>query len=293
MAGRKYGIVIFAVLLAGGLAGSVRCNRRTQASGSLSDPVEEAMLAYQNSNLTRAKRLAKARLDDPMARLVFHLCQVHDAENPDLAAGLAGLKTIFEDETIDPAIRAEAGLDYGRVIQIYQARKMHPQYDNVDVRAVFRAVIGLLPEDAKACIAAKYLAETYFFKQDKRQARRGFEFVERFLANYTGPDTNIVPLHLFVELFYIDIEGNYSKAFEHLRQAYRIGISTDVVKREVLYRMGRICHVHLKDTEQAGFYYRQFLQRYPAAYQAPVVEKYLRQLGQAVTTGGRSVGRVN
>lgn len=238
--------------------------------------LDAALLAYQDGDLTRAKRIAVAHRDQAAGRLVFHLCQVHDVKDQDLSAGLAGLKALFEDDTVPLAVRAEAALGYGRVIQIFQARKMNQDYADIDVRGVYRRVIELVPQDIAACTAARYLAESYM---GAKTFEKGLEFVEDFLANYAGPPEHTIPVHLFVEAYYIDGRGDYAKAMTHLKTAYDLGIIKDTVRRKVLFRMGRICDTKLKDIDKARTYYREFLERYPQATQAPVIRRYLNALG--------------
>lgn len=242
--------------------------------------LDEAFLAYQNGDLARARRIAEKHLHKAAGRLVFHLCQIHHGECQDLAGGLTGLKQIFEDVTIDPSIRAEAALDYARVIQIFQVRNMHREYANMDIGRVYQEVIQLDGEDVRACTAAIYLAQWYLDKQDARMDEKAFQLIEGFLEDYAGPPKNTVPVHLFVEAFYIDRRRDYVRAVRHLEDAYDLGIVTDTVRREVLFRMGRIHDSKLKQAAKARAYYQRFLELYPNAPQTPLVRRYLKELGK-------------
>ena len=241
--------------------------------------LEEALSAYQNGDLAISRRIAAAHLPKAAARLVFSLCQVYHTERQDLPGGLTGLKEIFEDVTIAPSIRAEAALNYAGVIQIFQARGMHKEYANVDIGAVYQKVIQLAAMDIKACTAAIYLGQWYLDKQDAGQDEKAFHFIEGFLENYPGPPENTVPVHLFIEVFYIDRRSDYASSVGHLKDAYDLGIAKDTVRREVLFRMGRIYDAKLKQVNNARMVYQQFLELYPSAAQTPVVRRYLKELG--------------
>ena len=87
-----------------------------------------------------------------------------------------------------------------------------------------------------------------------------------------------VPLHLYLDTSYIDQRGDYARSFEHVREAFELGIVKEVLRRTVLFRLGRICDSKLDRDREARQYYEQFLKEYPFAKQTPLVKRYLEEM---------------
>ena len=241
----------------------------------------EARRLYQEGDLTSARRIAAEHSSDPAGRLVLHLCRVHDAKDQDIAGGLAGLKALYEQKSLKgshPHVWAEAALSYARVIQLLRERKLHTEYDRVDVRAVYRDIIASAPTDVRACTGLMYLAETHLRSKDRAVQDEGFRIVEEFLAGHEGRPENAVPVHQYVEGYYVVLRGDYRKSFAHLKAAYEIGIPKEMLKRLALFRMARTCEVKLGRPEDAKRYYRLFLRDYPNDRRTPVARRYLEAL---------------
>lgn len=218
-------------------------------------------------------------MEEPMGRLVYHLCQVHDLSNQNINQGLAGLKKLYEDKNLDKEIWLEAALSYTRIIQLLQLRKMCPsKYASTDIRKLYEEIIQKASGDIKACQSIIYLAESYFLSQDKGSRTEGFKRIEEFLTAYDGPQKYLVPVHLYVERFYIFLENDYQKSFSHLKEGYETGIRNDIVKPEVLFRIGRICDYKLNKKDLAKNYYEEFLRLYPDKDRTPVIQRYLKAL---------------
>ncbi|MFH1613552.1 MAG: hypothetical protein ABIG61_00500 [Planctomycetota bacterium] len=254
----------------------------TQAA--LLDSIDKGFDAYCEGDFTLARRIVKKHLDQPWGRFVFYICQIHDTRNQNIAEGLTGLKKLFDDETLDKEIRAEAGMAYARVIQIFQIRKQYLEYDNVQVESLFRNIIKLAPRSKTATFAAVYIAESLFTKylknSDGEAAKQAFAFIEDFLASYEGPTENTVLVHLYLETFYIEVFRDYGRSVEHLKKAYELGITNETEKRRILFRLGRIYDARLHDTTTAKAYYEEFLKLYPYAFEAFVIEGYLNELNE-------------
>jgi len=246
------------------------------------EDMDAALRLYQESEFSKARRIAAEHLGgEPVAKLVYHLCQVHDAKEQDVAGGLAGLRALYEDPTVRSrhgAVWAEAALSYARTVQLFRIRSMHTEYADFDVRKVCRDIIAAVPDGVHACTAATYLAETYLQSEQKAQQDAGFRLVEGFLAAFTGPARDTVPVHLYIEGYYVSLRGDYGASFRHLKRAYELGISKELLKRVTLFRMARTCEVKLARSSEAEAYYRQFLGLFPNDRLTPIARRYLAGL---------------
>ena len=244
------------------------------AAESCNDLIEE----YQNSDLAKSRELAEKNKLKPVSRLIFCLSQVHDLKDRNLDSGLTGLKKLYDDKGVPAQIRQEAGLSYARIIQLLKLRNYDKTYNDVDTREIFLDIMKSFPGTLYACMACIYQAEDFFNSEDPARKEKGFELIESFLKTYKGDSVNTVPLHLYADKFYISIDRNYGKSFEHLKTAYEIGITNDVIRREALFRLGRICDVKLNDKIHALFYYRKFTDLYPDAALTPIAWESLRKI---------------
>lgn len=248
--------------------------------------LSRALLAYQESDATRAYELALPYQGQPLGKLIVSLAEVHDQKVNDLKSGLQGLRELFEDESVDPQIRAEAGLSYGRTISVFRERNMHGAYASVDLHAVFDGVVALDPSHGRAATAALYRAELDIYDPDPSVSGPGFEYIEAFIAAYKGDPQDLVPLRLFVERLYVFQQGDYAASVRHLEAAWEAGISNATTAREVLYRMARMGHLKLGDRKRAIRYYEQFCNLYPYSTQISLVLQYLEDLGVEVDRSG-------
>ena len=260
--------------------------------GSSTDTtLDEVLHLYQESWYKQAKKAAAEHMDEPLGKLVYHLCEVFDARARNLSKGLGGLRELYQDKELrekHPEIWCEAGLSYGRVIQVNQirlreetqAKKLLPgEYIDVDVREVFSDIVARMPGSVYGAKAVVYLAESHFRSGEKSEHDAGFALIEKFLADYKGPAKNTVPVHLYIESYYINFRGDYAKSFKHLRTAYETGIAKDMLKRVVLFRLGRMSDIKLNNKKkEARAYYEEFRRQYEYAEQMPVVKRYLKEL---------------
>lgn len=250
--------------------------------------LEDAILAYADSDFVKAWELASKHLDDPTGRLIHCFCQIYVKKFENIKHGLAGLKDIYEDKQLDVGIRAEAGLSYGRRIQIFHIRKKRPEYDDVDLEALYKDIIALDPDSAKACYAAMYLCEMYFQGIDGLDKNKLFPFLENFLDNYKGQERETLAVHLIADHLYIEANEDYVNSYRHLKAAYDIGIKKALLRRKALFRLGRICDVKLNKVELARKYYERFLELYPNAKKTPIVVRHLAKLNERVMKASNS-----
>ncbi|MFH0911755.1 MAG: hypothetical protein V1918_09665 [Planctomycetota bacterium] len=248
------------------------------------EDMNAAIRYYRDGDFPKARLIAKENMEgSPLAQLIYYLCPVF--ENPNntdaIASGLEGLKPLYEDTSLKsahPDIWAEAALVYGRVIHLAQIRKQLDQYAGMDVRKVYRDIIAGVPEGEHACMAAMYMGETYLATEDKALQDEGFAFVEKFLKAYKGAPKNTVPVHLYIEGYYINLHGDYEKSYEHLKKAYEIGITKEVLARVTLFRMARMCDIKVNRPMEAKKLYEKFIELYPNGLRTPVAKRYLQEL---------------
>ena len=238
--------------------------------------------AYHAGDLGWARNIAVNHLDQPRGRLVHALCLVHDTKNGDVGRGLEALEQLYRDSAVDRAVRLEAGLSYGRVIQLLQVRNLHPEFDDADAAAFYREYIVLAADSKHACLAVLNLAELYcdawLLHKDPRLGQQALSLLEEFIDRYAGSEPDLVPLHLMAEALYQEIDEDYRKSYEHLDAAYRLGIMKLQVRRAALLKMGRLNHLKLECPALAIRYYRDFLREFPNARQTPHVRRYLAEL---------------
>jgi len=252
----------------------------------LGETIDEMLRLYQDMRYVRAKRIAGEHMEDPRGKLVYHLCELFDSAHKAIPQGLKGLRELYQDQTVreaHPLVWAEAGLSFGRVIQVDQWRtkaegrsQLPKEHADEDVRAVFSDIVARTPESAQGAMAVIYLGETYFRNGDKAQHDAGFELVEKYLAGQGASAKHTVPVHLYIESQYINHRGDYGKSFEHLKQAYELGVVKEMLRRVVLFRMARMCDIKLKRKGEARRYYEKFLVDYPFAKRTPLVKRYLK-----------------
>jgi hypothetical protein len=265
------------VLIALFLAGPI------QAASSFSPPnLEQCLLSYQEGDLEKARSIAQSDPNLPIARLVLALCQVHGRDDSDRFAGLETLKQLFGDPEVERGIRIEAGLSRTRVLQLLARRDSSSTLQPVQMRTTFQRLINLAegrPESVQAAIyCTESLFDDYFETADPAKSEEAFSFLEMFIATYTGAPRDLIPAHLYLEGFYLEIEQDYAKSFFHLQQAHQLGIGKLNTERTAIFKLGRICDLKLADPASAERYYRMFLKRFPYARRTPLVKRYLREL---------------
>ncbi len=249
------------------------------------ESIDDMLYSYQMGRYSIAKKIANDNLNKSEARLTFHLCQVFDNKDRNISKGIAGLKKLYEDKSIDKKVWKEAALSYGKVIQNFQLRGLYSEYKNINVRKVFNNIITTVPKDVNACWAAMALAESYIQNPekpneppDKTKAYQAINLLEDFIHSYKGDKKNTVMLHLFLDSYYINVFRNYRKSYAHLEKAYEIGITKDTLKELVLFRLGRIADIRLKNKIKAKYYYNLFIKQYPYTDRTPVAKRYLKNL---------------
>ena len=264
--------------------------------------VDGMLLLYQGGWYAQARAAALEHMDEPKGQLVYYLCRVFDFQNLNYEEGLDGLRKLYDDPAVrrnDVGVWAEAGLSYGRVIQVNQLRKLvegdkgsqiPKKYDEVDVRAIFADIMEATPETAQGTMAGIYLGETYFRSDEPGAFDKGFKALEACLAGEEAaaaklPETDrkqrllhTVPLHLYLDIQYVDLKGDYAGSFEHLKAAFDLGIVKEILRRTTLFRMGRTCDIKLNRKREAKRYYEQFLVEYPFAKRTPLVKRYLEEM---------------
>ena len=301
-----------------GEVGSVGSAASSEGENS-GEGLEAAVAAYGQGNLSRARRIAERHVGEGMAQLIVSLCRIHDTTQQDVTGGLAGLRSLYEDGGIEGDVRIEAGFSYARTVQILQDRgrqeyaeiDVRSLYQDIIERAANTRTACLAAiylgetflmsaagdttkadapgadmskahsegPDASSADSSRAGESTHDVAAEDGDVQRGFDIVERFLAEYNGPKRYSAPVHLFVETFYIGLRDDYDNAFEHLVAAYEIGIVKSDLRRESLFRLGRMCDIKLDRPVEARMYYERFLRLYPNTVQAPVVQRYLDELG--------------
>lgn len=267
----------------------------SQAASSLRPPnprlpnLEQCLLSYQEGDLEKARRIAQSDPNLPLARLVLALCQVHGRDDSELSTGLETLQQLFEDPKVERGIRIEAGLSRARVLQLHARRDSSSTLQAVQMRTAFQRLISLAegrPESVQAAIyCTESLFDDYFKTADPAKSEEAFAFLEMFIATYTGAPRDLVPAHLYLEGYYLEIEQDHSKSFFHLQQAHQLGIGQLNTERTVIFKLGRICDLKLADPASAERYYRMFLKRFPDARRTPLVKRYLRELDNRFDSG--------
>lgn len=252
--------------------------------GGVPAELRQAFVFYQEADLNKATELAAPYADRPLGKLLLSLCRIHNHQGRDIPGGLDGLREIFEDTSLDPPMRGEAGVAYGRVIFLYRQRGMYQQYDEVDLSAVFRSVREMLPRHRLACTAAHYEAEMGIFNQNPEEQEEGFSMLEEHLRQYAGAAEDKVPLHLVLDRLYIVKREDYARSVEHLMAAYDIGITNPTTERSVVFRIGRTSEKKLNNPEQARRYYEIFLRDYPYSRERPMVLEALQKMGVDTST---------
>lgn len=252
--------------------------------------LDEAMTLYQDSWFTQAKEAARQHMDDPAGRLVYYLCCVFDSHDQSYAEGLSGLKKLYDDADVretQPMVWAEAGMSYGRVIQVNSLREqlegpkgnqVPENYRKEDVRGIFESIVARVPETSQGSTAVIYLAESYFRSGEKSEEDAGFGMVEKYLSSQPEGAQYTVPVHLYIDMQYVNYRGDYGRSYEHLRRAYDLGIVKEMTRRSVMFRMARTCDVKLKKKAEAKAHYEAFLKEYPYAQQTPLVKRYIAEL---------------
>jgi hypothetical protein len=102
--------------------------------------------------------------------------------------------------------------------------------------------------------------------------------LEGFIRDFKGKPKDLVPIHLYLDPFYIAMRADYASSVAHLKRALDAGVTNQTTARSTIFRVARISQVELKDIETAKKYYRMFQQNYQYAREKPLVDKYLKEL---------------
>ncbi len=240
--------------------------------------IESALKAYQDMRFKTARKITKKYLNKPEAELIYYLCFIYDKDKKDIPFGLKGLKKIINNPEVDSDIWSEAALSYARVLQIAHKQNKLKDFSDNEITDTYKSIIKKVPSSAYSCIAVTYMAEPYFFSKDKKVQNKGFKLLEDFLRKYKGDPENTITIHLYIERMYVNLKQDYKKSFSHLESAYKIGITSDVKRETVLFRLGRISEVKLKNNDIARKYYNEFLKKFPYSNRASIVKRYLKNL---------------
>jgi hypothetical protein len=244
--------------------------------------VKNSLHYYYQGDFLKARQLAQKNPGQSEDKFVYSLCLIHDNENQDLAGGLKGLKELYEDENVDFEIQLEARLSYARTVCLTQIRGMNNNFDSVDVEKLYLEIIQLAGKREISCTTAMYLGEYYLEEHlkymDKNTADKMFDFLEYFIRDYPGEKNNLVYIHLYVEKLYVEIGKDYVKSFHHLKTAYDIGITVRAIKRNHLYKLGRMSDIKLSNYSNAKIYYEEYLHLFPNSIKSALVRRYLKEL---------------
>ncbi len=182
------------------------------------ETIDDALLAYQEMQLTKARHIAEEHRATPLGRLILALCRIHDHKKQDIDAGIAGLRELYEDDSIDVKVWTQAALAYGRIVQLFQGRDLYPQFDDIDVEAVYRRILERVPDSVDACLAVTYLAEKHFLSENTADWDQAFEMVES-TTFHSAVEKGII---YFAETGFLhEMERFFEEVFIRKTQMYR------------------------------------------------------------------------
>ena len=246
------------------------------------DKTAAVLTAYSESAYSKAMTLAEDAPNSPEVNLVRALCLIYNNHNQDIAEGVRRLGKLYNDNTISKPTWRVAALSYGRVIQSLRSRPgmYHGIAGNVDLDAVFNQIILEAPDSREACSAMLFLSLNIFTGGDKLKISEIFNRIRKFCDGYKGNPLFLVPLFLFTESKLIEINHDYQSAVEFLEKAYNTKIANSKNEEIVLFRIGRIYDLKLKNQTKAIFYYDLFLRKYPESGFAPSIKRFMVPLKQ-------------
>ncbi len=243
-------------------------------------PRDQVLEAYSNMQYPQARKLARKYSKLPESRLAKALCAVFDRKKQDLGYGLPKLKNIYDDKSLNFKLRLQAGLSYARAAQTLQMREgVYPVADGIDYNVIYDSIKSEYPNGPEACFAVVYQTQNLFESSDKEDQAKGIAILEKFLSRYKGPKNFLAAINILLADQYIISSGNYRRAVKYLLNAHESGISNPRSREIILFRIARTYDLKLKDKKSAQKYYRLFIKKYPNSSSAPIVKRYLREMG--------------
>jgi hypothetical protein len=243
-------------------------------------PGDQVLEAYSNMQYSQARRLAKKYDKLPEARLVKALCVVFDRKKQDLGYGLPELKNIYNNKNLNSKLRLQAGLAYARAVQTLQMREgVYPISDGIDYNAVYDSIKNKYPNSPEACFAVVYQTQELFESGERKDKIKGIVILGKFISRYKGDKKFLAAINILIADQYIIRSGNYRKAVKYLLTAHKNGISNPRTREIILFRIARTYDLKLNDKKSAEKYYRMFIKKYPNSSSAPIVKRYLREMG--------------
>ncbi len=242
---------------------------------------DEMFQNYSEMNFSVAKKLAFKQRNKPEGKLIYALCLIHDKSAQDIPQGFKELGELYSDGNLSPAIKIQTTLAYARIAQLIQDRKdiYGNIADKVKFNDIYDEVIALAPGSTEACYAIVYKNQPLVESSDPAVSARAFKEIEEFIASFKGEEKLLGPVHLFADYEYIAVKKDYKRAVEHLEKAVKLGIANPTSEQDNVFRIGRIYHAKLADKQNAIIAYNKFLEKFPSSNRAPVVERYLEELG--------------
>ncbi len=251
----------------------------TAAAGS--NPSDEMFQAYSEQNFSTAKKLALKQKDKPAGKLIYALCLIHDKESQDIPHGLKKLGELYRDSNLPEALKIQVELAYARVAQLMQDRRdiYGNAADGVKFNDIYDEIIKTSPDSLEACYTIVYKNQPLIESSDAAVSAKAFRDVETFLKSFKGDPKLLGPVHLFADYEYIAVKKDYKLALGHLETAVALGIANPMLEQDNMFRIGRIYQVKLGDNQKAIEAYNNFLKKYSSSNRAPIVERYLEELG--------------
>jgi tetratricopeptide (TPR) repeat protein len=208
----------------------------------------------------------------------------------DLDGGLDSLKKLYDDKTLPVDVWCQAALSYGRVAQLAQERKELYQDLGADANPsdVFMEVISKAPTSKAACTAMLFDLSDDFEGDDPKKIDEALARLEKFCKDFKGKPEYLVSLHLLADQKYIYSKNDFSSAVSHLETAYASGVANPRDAEIVLYRIGRIYDLKLKDKKNAQKFYKTFLKKHPESGYAPAVKRFLGEINGNKKGGGEN-----
>ena len=232
--------------------------------------------AYEESAYSKVIALSADIPVTPEVKLARSLCFIYNRENQNIVKGIRGLRELYNSKTVSKAVWRVAALSYGRVIQSLRNRPdVYGEIEkDVDPGTVFNRIISEAGDSREACAAMMFLSIVAFSTEKKDDFDNIFNRIVDFYKKYRGDPLSLVPLFLFTEGKYIELNHDYRSAVELLVKAHNIGIANPKDEEVILYRVGRIYDLKLKKRDKAMLFYDLFLEKYPESGFAPTIQRF-------------------
>ena len=249
----------------------------------LASTENEMLKAYQEQNFSKARKLARKIPKNPKARFVKALLLIYNSRS--YAQGLAELKKLYQDKALPKSLWLQASLAYARVAQLMEKR---PEVygtlaDSINSVEIYQELIKAAPKSRTACTAMLFKVADDLLSGDGQKEKQAFFQLENFCKNYKGSKQFLTPLHLLAEDRYIVLKKDYKSAMRHLKTAYKNGVVNPKDRAVVLYRIGRMYDMKLKNKKEAVKYYSEFMRKYPYSDNAPSVKRFLNKINNTLT----------